>query len=85
MSTVIRLAEHLPLEQGLRQSYNTFKCCKIRLAEHLPLEQGLRLRRPIMLVALLDVLAEHLPLEQGLRHSGNLYWTTVLSSQSIFH
>ncbi len=39
----------------------------VYLAEHLPLEQGLR-RRPIRLVALLDVLAEHLPLEQGLRH-----------------
>ena len=37
------LAEHLPLEQGLRRSFeNTQDITSCGLAEHLPLEQGLR-------------------------------------------
>ena len=61
------LAEHLPLEQGLRLWFSSYALVSLpQLAEHLPLEQGLRPssgepRGPDLL------LAEHLPLEQGLR------------------
>ena len=72
------LAEHLPLEQGLRP--DTCEPCRLikKLAEHLPLEQGLR---QIDLIGEWDDirLAEHLPLEQGLRQANNppIYSRTV--------
>ena len=43
MSMFLTLAEHLPLEQGLRPVAGLFYGCGAVLAEHLPLEQGLRL------------------------------------------
>ena len=61
------LAEHLPLEQGLRHLFHSFPAILQLLAEHLPLEQGLRPKRPTPLCTLHRELAEHLPLEQGLR------------------
>ena len=39
---VYKLAEHLPLEQGLRHFYSILLSIDLHLAEHLPLEQGLR-------------------------------------------
>ena len=62
------LAEHLPLEQGLRLG----DCIvdwerRAGLAEHLPLEQGLRLFTVLDVNHKSIVLAEHFPLEQGLR------------------
>ena len=36
------LAEHIPLEQGLRPAINLVTLFCKRLAEHIPLEQGLR-------------------------------------------
>ena len=41
-SIAISLAEHLPLEQGLRLEEPGSNFHLYQLAEHLPLEQGLR-------------------------------------------
>ncbi len=38
----MQLAEHLPLEQGLRHTLSEPWRTVVVLAEHLPLEQGLR-------------------------------------------
>ena len=80
------LAEHLPLEQGLRHTMrDTIIGISLLLAEHLPLEQGLR--HPKQLRSnLAQPLAEHLPLEQGLRlmiPPNRRY--PKQASQSIFH
>ena len=40
----LELAEHLPLEQGLRHYSYWLVLKTLKLAEHLPLEQGLRLQ-----------------------------------------
>ena len=65
IATSNKLAEHLPLEQGLRQ-LDGFVCVHfLLLAEHLPLEQGLRLQLVSEVVEVTLDLAEHLPLEQG--------------------
>ena len=42
------LAEHLPLEQGLRPTVFRIIIYYITLAEHLPLEQGLRLLQKVV-------------------------------------
>ena len=43
LDSLYLLAEHLPLEQGLRLLIDLqLHCCGLHLAEHLPLEQGLR-------------------------------------------
>ena len=42
ISYLLSLAEHLPLEQGLRLGSRYKLPSNISLAEHLPLEQGLR-------------------------------------------
>ena len=64
---IYALAEHLPLEQGLRQEeMGSILSLDFTLAEHLPLEQGLRQERSSDFF-FTSTLAEHLPLEQGLR------------------
>jgi hypothetical protein len=39
----MKLAEHIPLKQGLRPSLSLYLVKCIILAEHIPLKQGLRL------------------------------------------
>ena len=63
------LREYLPLEQGLRPSFQSLLVTSVTmLREYLPLEQGLRLCWKLICINHL-YLREYLPLEQGLRHS----------------
>ena len=54
MEVFLGLAEHLPLEQGLRRTAHRLGGNTCTLAEHLPLEQGLRpMRDTIIGISLL--------------------------------
>ena len=65
--------DHIPLEQGLRQSKTIVLAERTKVRDHIPLEQGLRL--PGMHVHMAVLVRDHIPLEQGLR----LFTTEVLS------
>ncbi len=64
----LQLAEHHPIEQGLRPYLNLYNQeFHELLAEHHPIEQGLRLCDWQIVSKQLVALAEHHPIEQGLR------------------